>query len=110
MDDVLGLGHSCLTNVCQFHAADLCNSVNMTSSESGKKSDSLGPPWLVILVQIVVALAILRVALWLIPLSGQWDFVVWIGVGVPLAAAAHRFNKARYGAATRAPLWAGRKR
>ena len=82
----------------------------MASSECGKKSDSLGPPWLVILVEIVVALAILRAALWLVPLSDQWDFVIWIGVGVPLAAAAHRFNKARYGAATRAPLWSGKNR
>ena len=82
----------------------------MASSESVKKGDSLGPPWLVILVEIVVALAILRVALWLIPQSGQWDLVVWVGVGVPLAAAAHRFNKARYGAATRAPMWSGKNR
>ena len=74
------------------------------------QSGSLGPPWLVVVVESVVVIAILRVALWLVPLSGQWDLVVWLGVGVPLAAVAHRFNKARYGAATRPPLWSGKKR
>lgn len=78
----------------------------MASSEGGRKSGSLGPPWLVIIAQIVVILAILQVALWLVPLSGSWDLVVWIGVGLPLAAAVHRFNKVRYGAATRPAVWA----
>ena len=77
----------------------------MASPENGTESGSVGPPWSVIFVQLVVWLAILRVALWQVPLQGQWDLVVWIGVGAPLAWAAHRYNKARYGAATRPPLW-----
>ena len=71
---------------------------------------SLGPPWLVIVVQVAVALALVQGAHWLIPLPGHWDLIVWIGVGAPLAAAIHRFNKARYGAATRPPLWDSRRR
>ena len=78
--------------------------------EDGEESRSPGPPWFVVIVEIVVALTILRVALWLIPLSGQWDIVIWVGVGVPLAATAHRFNKVRYGAATRPPLWGNENR
>jgi hypothetical protein len=78
----------------------------VTQPKPGKGSGPLGPPWLVIFIQAVVFLAILRVALWLVPVPGQWDFVVWIGVGAPMAAVFHRFNKARYGAATRAPMWA----
>jgi len=82
----------------------------MSSFENGKKSSSLGPPWPVVIVEAVLVLAILQVARWLIPLSGQLSIVIWVGVGLPLAAAAHRFNKVRYGAATRPPLWGSKSR
>lgn len=75
-----------------------------------KEGDSLGPPWTVVFVEALVALAVMNVAHWLVPLPGNWDLIVWIGVGAPLAAWIHRFNKARYGAATRPPLWASRRR
>lgn len=82
----------------------------MASPPPESADGSLGPPWSVIVVQAVVALALIRVAHWLVPLSGQWDLIVWIGVGGPLAASIHRFNKTRYGAATRPPLRASRRR
>ena len=62
-----------------------------------------------VIVQDPLVIAVIRGAHWLIPLSGHWDLIMWIGVGAPLAAAIDRFNKAHFGAATRPPLWDSRR-
>lgn len=84
---------------------DCYRRIGMAPTPLKHEGSPVGPPWLVIVVQLAVVLALISVAHWLVPLPGNWDLIVWIGVGVPLAAAVHRFNKARYGAATRTPLW-----
>lgn len=88
----------------------LWNTEGMPSPPHGKRGGSVGPPWLVVVAQVAVVLALIQGVLWLASLPGNWDLIVWIGMGVPLAAAIHRFNKARYGAATRPPLWDSRRR
>ena len=59
-----------------------------------KDGGSVGPPRMVIVVQVAAALELIQLVHWLVPPLGHWDLIVWIGVGAPMAAAIHRFNKA----------------
>ena len=93
-----------------FHGAARGKLWRIASPAPKNGKGPVGPPLLVGVVQVAVAIALIRVAHWLVPLPGHWDLIVWIVVGVPLAASIHRFNKARYGAATRPLPWQSGRR
>lgn len=73
-----------------------------SSLSDHNEDNSLGPPWKVGIIQVVICLIVIQVTVRLIPI---WDVAIWVIVGLPLAAGVHRYNKYRYGAATRKPVW-----